>query len=386
MEPKVLRLRDALLPLIDLNEVFKLPPRSEDQDVNILVIQLGNLIYGLIVDEVKDTQEIVVKSTGPVLKDLQVYAGATILGDGQVINIVDAGGIGEVLRGRLSGKAENEEMQSGVFASGNGNSKVRYLVFKSNDQTLQAIPLALVDRLEEFKAKDIEFSENRWLVQYRGSLLPLIGARQKDQKPLDEQPIIVFTEKNQSIGLMVNEILDIADESIEIELSHQNNGILGLAVLDGKATEILDISYYMKAAYSDWLSANPTNTKENNFEILHLDESHFFLELCRPSLQSEGFRVRSAQSMDEAKKYLDRGIHFDLIISELEFDGLSGSEIVTKVKEHSSFKDISFLALTQRTLPIELPEIIQMGFSDFSIKYDPDELIQKIKELNLQTA
>jgi two-component system chemotaxis sensor kinase CheA len=268
----VYRLRGNLLSLVYLNRELHLgsaaPQGSTQQDVvNIAVLQAGDCQFGLIVDEVSDTEEIVVKPLGELLKGLSIYTGATIMGDGRVALILDvlglaqhAGVISEVRQRKLSDDAmpAAEQMQE---------SKT-LLLFQSQDDGRMAISLSDVTRLETFSRSSIERTGEQQVVQYRGTILPLVhvsglGAERRNQPrelssaPDDKIQVIVHTSNLRSVGLVVERILDIVEGDLSTRFPASRKGVLGSIVVKGKVTEILDVGGIIRVQDSTFFDQQP---------------------------------------------------------------------------------------------------------------------------------
>lgn len=259
------RLRGNLLSLVYLNREFKLSAAHQNsataQDVvNIVVLQADDRQFGLVVDEVNDTEEIVVKPLGQHLKGLPVYAGATIMGDGRVALILDVLGLAQrasVVSGARDHKRVEEEK-----AKAHGKERQTFLLFKSPDDGRMVVPLSEVTRLEEFSRTAIEQSGRQQVVQYRGSILPLLqlsgiveerrrrprAAHSKQtQSGSDKVHVVVHTRNGRSVGLLVDRILDIVEDDLSTRRPSSRKGILGSVVIQGKVTEMLDLSVLIRA-------------------------------------------------------------------------------------------------------------------------------------------
>ena len=247
----VLRLRNRLLPLVQLSSLLNLDGTKEhgpDDEAFIIVSQVGNYTFGIIVDRVFDTEEIVVKPVAPILRDINLFSGNTILGDGSVIMILDPSGIASATGEMTMGAAKAE---SSVVAETAANSdRQAMLVFKSGGESLKAVPLALVARLEEIDLSTVEYSNAQRVVQYRGQLMPLIPYNEDyEWKSEGMQSILVFTDKDRSMGLVVEEIIDIVEDEVKVELRSSSDGLVGSAVINGKATDIIDAGYYLTIGF-----------------------------------------------------------------------------------------------------------------------------------------
>ncbi|HJT13236.1 MAG TPA: chemotaxis protein CheA, partial [Dongiaceae bacterium] len=245
----VLRLRNRLLPLVSLRKLLQLDTgevKSED-DTFVVVTQVGTYSFGIMVDRVFDTEEIVVKPVAPILRDIEMFSGNTILGDGSVIMILDPNGIAS--HSGQTGVAENSAADKMAAKSRSHNDeKVPLLLFRAGDGAPKAVPLALVARLEEIERKAIETSNGRWVVQYRGQLMPLINLDQSQMMAADgqRQPVLVFQDGEHSMGLMVDQIVDIVEARLNVELGAELPGRIGSAVVAGQATEIIDTGYFLR--------------------------------------------------------------------------------------------------------------------------------------------
>ncbi|MCI0539738.1 MAG: chemotaxis protein CheA [Verrucomicrobiales bacterium] len=254
----VYRLRGQLLPLVYLNRELKLTdateadPASDADAVNMIVLQADGHPFGLVVDDINDTEEIVVKPLGKQLKGVASFAGATIMGDGQVALILDVLGLAQranVVK-QVRDRAVAENPGPGHKRTENGQT---LLIFtKDNDQRM-AIPLATVARLEEFPCSRIEYSGTQEVVQYRGQILPLIRISEPvpgECEPRDQETIqvVVHTEQGRSVGLVVGRINDIVTESLSIKRQCPRDGILGSAVIQNRVTDLLDLHSLVRAA------------------------------------------------------------------------------------------------------------------------------------------
>ncbi len=249
------RLRDTLLPMVSLRELLGLGAADDSQTSNIVVCQVGNMRVGLVVEDVFDTQEIVVKPVGRLIKHLQAYAGCTITGDGRVIMILDTTGIATIAgvvtnesRDEAAGAAEAAERARLAHAAlGNTES---ILLFDAGYPALQAVPLALVARLEEFPVSSLEEVDGQFLVQYRGSLMPVLGANPAlDLRAKDPRPVIVFSDRHRMMGLAVDEIRDIVEDRLVLQRRATRPGVLGVCVIAERATEVLDTDYFLRQTH-----------------------------------------------------------------------------------------------------------------------------------------
>jgi two-component system chemotaxis sensor kinase CheA len=385
----VLRLRNRLLPLVGLDELLKLR-QSHDTSAEcfIVVAQVGTYSFGIIVDRVFDTEEIVVKPVAPLLRDITMFSGNTILGDGAVIMILDPNGIAAAT-GEITVGSDNRATAETAVTRGRQIDKTSLLLFKAGDDSPKAVPLALVARLEEIDRKEIEYSNGKPVVQYRGKLMPLV--------PIDpalkighegRQPILVFSDKERSMGLLVDEIVDIIEDVLHVELGSEKPGLIGSAVLAGKATDLVDTGFYLMQAYDDWFGSRSDGALDSvarAMRVLLVDDSPFFRNLLTPLLTIAGYEVSAVDSADHALDLHEAGEDFDVIISDIEMPGMNGFEFAAHVRGDSRWREVPMVALSSHATPEDLDRGRDVGFNDYIAKFDRDALLTSLSTtLNLQ--
>jgi two-component system chemotaxis sensor kinase CheA len=256
---RVYRYRDRLLPLVNLNQVLQVGSEHCEADaVNIVVLQAADRQFGLVVDGINDTQEIVVKPLWRHLKCLACFAGATIMGDGKVALILDIFGLAQ-RAGAVAdqhGWAAAEAQPAGPRPA----ERPSVLLVEGRDRGRMAIPLSKVARLEEFPAGRVERVAGRRVVQYCGQILPLLdvdvalgaGAngtqRPDNDHPEDEEAVqvVVYAEKERSVGLIVQRILDIVERETDVQGPPSRPGVACTSVIQGHVTEMLDVEALMR--------------------------------------------------------------------------------------------------------------------------------------------
>ena len=259
----VYRLRGQLLPLIYLNRELKLSEPKPDAAVQIVVVQADGRQFGMIVDDINDTEEIVVKPLGKQLKGIACFAGATIMGDGKVALILDVLGLAQFSKviSEVRDKAALEKAKT-FDQSG---EKQTLLVFNTGKNSRLAIPLSTVARLEEFSRESVENSGGQEVVQYRGQILPLIpiarflSPTEAATLPADPMQVVVYSELGRSVGLVVGKINDIVHEAITVRRESRRNGISGSAVIQNRVTDLLDVPGIIRAADPSFYEKSQTN-------------------------------------------------------------------------------------------------------------------------------
>jgi len=424
----VYRLRDHLLPLVSLNDMLKLSPLHDEEQLisdmpekahnapadaqgedgsdsadaaaqmlaemearpnnqYIVVTNVGTYSFGIIVDRVFDTEEIVVKPVAGILRDIDLFSGNTILGDGSVIMILDPNGIarasGEMDTGKAGGKAKED-----VPASSTSSEKTSLLLFSAGDKAPKAVPLSLVARLENIEVADIEYSNGQMLTQYRGALMPLVPFNSsvsiEDQK---DKPVLVFASDEQSLGIIVDEIIDIVEEHIDVQVAASQSGVLGSAIINKHATDIVDVAHYLGMSGKDWFKDHGDEAFESSVSkrgskstVLLVDDSPFFRNMLTPLLSVAGYDVTTLESPMAALQMCEDGAQFDVIISDIEMPDMNGYEFAQKVKDGSFWKDTPMVALTSHATDDDINRGKEVGFEKYIAKFDRDTLLSTLSE------
>ena len=263
----VYRLRGRLLPLLYLNRELGVAKDSNgavatNSVINIVVLQADERQFGLVVDQINDTEEIVVKPLRKQLKGIKTFAGSSIMGDGRVALILDVLGLAQ--RASVVTQSRDRVASEKTSEAAHGDEeKQTFLLFAGPGDSRMAIPLGTLARLEEFPAAQVEMSGTQWVTQYRGQILPLIRlsvvmeerraklrALQVAPPSSDSGPIqvLVLNHEGQSFGLVVEQILDIVEDRAEVKSAATRDSVLYSVVIGKRVTELLDIPSILSKA------------------------------------------------------------------------------------------------------------------------------------------
>jgi len=255
----VYRRRGKLLPLAYLNHLLKIGNvRSKQDSVSIVVLQAEDRQFGLVVDGISDTQEIVVKPLGKHLKGLDCYAGACIMGDGRIALILDVMGLAK--RANVMDEARTRAIAEKTMGSASSGGKNQtFLLFAGPDDSRMAVKLNIIARLEELPVAQIENAGTRTVAQYRGGILPIVDLartleerRQQRRSAAPDEAVnpmlqvLVCNHDGHQVGLIVERILDIVEDPAELKYPASREGILYSAVINGRVTELLDIAALLR--------------------------------------------------------------------------------------------------------------------------------------------
>jgi two-component system chemotaxis sensor kinase CheA len=375
----VLRLRDQLLPLARLSHLLG----AEQADVEsgfIVVTQVGSQTFGIVVDGVFHTEEIVVKPLASRLRHIAMFSGNTILGDGSVIMIIDPNGVARAFGSEASSHMGAREEVGGRQASAEEET-TSFLVFRAGSAQPKAVPLALITRLEEIDARKIELSNGRHMVQYRGHLMPLITPSEKVRvKDEGAQPLLVFSDGSRSMALVVDEIVDIVEDRLDIQVSSDNPGVLGSAVIKGQATEIVDVGHFLPLAFADWFRRKEQASRARPRSVLLIDDSPFFRNMLVPVLQAAGYEVTACASAPQALQLLKAGTAFDAAITDTEMPEMDGFSFAEAVRADPRTADLPVIALSSVVSAEAAERGRRAGFYDYVAKFDRQGLIAALKE------
>jgi two-component system, chemotaxis family, sensor kinase CheA len=375
----VLRLRDKLLPLARLSHLLGMETDGGVETGFIVVTQVGSQTFGIVVDSVFHTEEIVVKPMSSKLRHIAMFSGNTILGDGSVIMIVDPNGVAQAI-----GSTAGSQMVAEAIApshQADTEQATSLLVFRAGSSHLKAVPLALITRLEEIDARKIELSNGRHMIQYRGHLMPLISMNANvSVKGEGAQPLLVFSDGSRSMALVVDEIVDIVEDRLDIQVASENEGVLGSAIIKGQATEIIDVGHFLPLAFEDWFRRKQQSGHAPARSVLLIDDSPFFRNMLTPVLQAAGYNVTAAGSAQEALAMLKDGTKFDVAITDTEMPDMDGFEFAEAVRGDPSTLDLPIIALSSVVSAEAVERGRQVGFYDYVAKFDRQGLIAALKE------
>jgi two-component system chemotaxis sensor kinase CheA len=258
------------------------------------------------------------------------------------------------------------------------------LVFRAGSPEPKAVPLSLVTRLEEIDCKKIELSNGRHMVQYRGQLMPLVRVSDEVKiKREGAQPLLVFSDGHRSMGLAVDEIVDIVEDELDIQVGSDRAGVLGSAVVRGQATEIIDVGHFLPLAYADWFRGRDLQVSRQERTLLLVDDSAFFRNMLAPVLKAAGYEVMAVSSGQEALAVLKKGRRFDALVTDIDMPGMDGFALAEAVRGEQHFGEIPIIALSSSSTPESIERGRQVGFHDYVAKFDRQSLIAALKE---QTA
>lgn len=364
---RVYRLRGNILPLIDMKEVLhgETMPHSEEA-INIVVLNSEKHLFGLIVDEILDTADIVVKPLARFLKPISIYSGATVLGDGNVAFIMDVLGIAQKHLGN-SELIDERSLEEKYSDFADENELREYVLVKLGSSAKHALPLGSVCRMEEFKTASIEYSGHQRVVRYRGGILRLIslnsllGYPESDLKKEIIQ-VIVTKAGTKTVGLEVDQIIDVlCTRDILEESQTESRYIMGDLVTQNEIVVVLDVDKIFESS-----SAVKVSTDKKVARVLLVEDTDSIRNVVAENLRSEGWHVEVAvDGIDGLRRIAEGRLSFDVIVSDIEMPRMNGYEFARKVRGISQMKEVPLIAFTTKNDQRDISEAKASGFDSF---------------------
>ena len=353
--------------------------------VNIVVVSAGALKYGLVVDTLHDSEEIVVKPLGRHLSHCKGYAGATIMGDGRVALILDVMGLAQMAE-LTSVEGSDRAAEVAREARTAKSDSQSLLIFRNSEDEQFAVPIGLVQRIEKIKRSDIEEVGGKRVMQYRGGSLPLSTIEEVAHvKPLadkDELIVIVFLVADREAGLLATGPVDAMDVPVSFDESTlKQDGILGSAIIEDLTTLMVDIYGIIKTLYPHWFSERERiqSSDGSGATILYVEDSDFFRKQVKSQLEEEGYQVIEAVNGLEGWNLLQQ--HADkisLVLTDLEMPELDGYGMAEKIKNDDRFAQLPVIALTTLAGEEDIARGREVGFDAYQIKLDGEKLMDTI--------
>ncbi len=373
----VLRLREKLLPMVSLAGILGLPDSglSAQTQSFVAVCKAGGYSFGVVIDRVFDTEEIVVKPMSSALKHIGLYAGATIMGDGNVIMILDPNGLAHA-----TGEADisgNSDAVEDIKQAIENTNLTKYLLFKAGAGAPKAVPLELVWRIEELDLSRSEMSGGASVLQYQGELMRLNTLPENDPAMLPTQGkhhVVVFSYDRKLFGLVVDAIVDIVSADYEIREHTPRVGYLGSMIVRERATDVLDVAYLLQSdTGSVQVPGSPPLTKNR---LLLVEDSPFFRKLTVPFLAAAGYKVTAVENAMQAQKLLETHTEFDVIVSDIEMPGMDGFQFAQWCRAQPHLAHIPLFAFSASSHATAKSK--QVGFKGLIAKTDRIALLQAL--------
>jgi len=384
----VYRLRGRLLPLVYLSQVLKqngrTPKGKTGEAAHIVVLQVGERQFGLVVDEVNDTEEIVVKPLAKQLKGIATFAGATIMGDGKVALILDSLGVAQI-SGVLGEAREGGRIEDHKQDARASRDRQRLLLFRAAGAERLAVPSSLVARLEEFPRAQIEHAAGTKVVQYRDKILPLVELGpilgSMSSAPVNEDApmqVVVIADGDRTVGIEVDQIVDIVEEQVSATQMTDRPGLLCSAIVGEKVTDFLDLRAVIRASEQIGLNHRQSRAAKSA-SVLLVEDQMFSRGLLRSYLEMADYSVIEASDPSEAGEKLASNA-FDVAVVSLDLPVEGAFKVLDQLRAGASESVMPALALT-RNDEDQPPINGHARFDDYQAKFDRPAMIRSIEKL-----
>jgi two-component system chemotaxis sensor kinase CheA len=424
---EIMRLRGELLPIVRLSDILRLEPVYRDKEtgelkrdrrriladrrgsspddagdgerrengtrrssfesaVNIVVVLAGSLRYGLVVDQLMDSEEIVVKPLDKHFKAQQIYAGATIQGDGgvaMILDVVELSRFVELDPSRVESLelARRQQMQRDEQTG----DKMSLLLVKTGGEDTFAIPLPLIARIEKIESRQIEVSGRRRSMIYRNGTLVLFTLNDvADVSPLEhgeELYAVVFAVSRREVGLLVSSIEDTVNVAVEFDReTFRQPGIFGSAIIHDRTTLLVDLHGVVEAVEPEWTRrGNNALEKTKGHTVLVVEDSKFFLGHLKSFLEEHGFTVITAEDGQEGLEQLQKhSAEIDLVMTDIEMPVMDGFEFTKHIRESETHRHLPVIAVTSLAGDMDKARGFDAGVNEYLIKLDKEEILNSL--------
>lgn len=358
--------------------------------LHVAIVNTGNLKYGLVVDALKDAEEIVVKPLGRHLQSSKKYSGATIMGDGCVSLILDVGNIA-----REAGLISFENSERALQLSAEMESSARklkdlqsFLLFRNGGDNQYGVPLNLVLRVIKIQSSEIECISGKRVLQYQEESLPLFSIDEvANVPPLEDREdllVIIFKVAGREVGLLATKPVNAMEMVFAIDgKTHQEPGIMGSVIINKQITLLVNIYDVVKVLHPQWFTSQITElqVKRKN-TILIAEDSAFFQNQIAKTLQEEGFNTIVAEDGQSAWEKLEENAEkISLLVTDIEMPRLNGFKLTERIREDDRFKTLPIIALTTLAGDEDFKRGKRAGVDEYHVKFNRDLLVDNVIKL-----
>ena len=375
------RLRGEIIPVLSLSKVLNRPQQSQEK--NLVILNAGDRFFGLLVDQIYDSEEIVVKPLGRWFKNIPLYSGATIMGDGKLALILDIVGLMKMLGVAL------EELEKGL-----AGEKVLtieetqfILIFEVGKDNF-AVPLALISRLDKVKSDQITTIGGKEVLLYKGKVIPIL--RIENYLPIsypeygEEVSVLFFTEREKTVGIICSRIVDTLETTLEVDTTiYQQPGVIGHRIIHDRTVLFLDIFKIIEMFDPEWfiVKRKEEETLEPKMFLL-AEDSPFFQNLIKNYLTQAGFEVDVAENGKVAlEKLMQNPEQYSLLITDIEMPEMDGFTLIAEVRKNPQFANLPILVQTSLAGEDVKKKVMELGANAYQVKLDREKVLTAINEL-----
>lgn len=401
---EVLRLREQLLTIVRLRTVLGLPERPDPDNgmLFVAIVAAGDQRFGLVVDDILDTEEIVVKPLSRHLRSLAYYAGATIRGDGRICLILDMPGI--MRAGRITTIDRAAQQDDTEFVDTDRFQE--FLVFDLGNDEQFALPLLLVNRVEQHPARNLSRINNCNVILHGQELKPVIrldehGNAQPMQLDLASDDVVHLVQLTQAnVGLLIKNVIDSVTVDLGATLDQtsilREETVSALAVVHDRPTALIDIYKLMDRAFpnSQTLNENaglvvqrvtrPRTPHQGGptARILYCEDAQFFQNVVANYLRDAGHQVDVLPDGQAGWDHLQAHPEsYNLILTDLEMPHMNGWELMRAIRSLPAFDHLPLIALSSLHDEEARQCSLRAGATTHVVKLQKDQLLAVIDEV-----
>jgi two-component system chemotaxis sensor kinase CheA len=357
--------------------------------VNLAIVSAGDHTYGLVVDRLLDSIEIVVKPLGRNLNHCRCYAGATVLGDGRAALILDVVGLGR--RAWIAEKAEAAAAtpRAAGLAAMEQHEKLAVLLLTGGGRDLFGVPLDMVVRLQKASRAELETVGGRRVLRGPKATTPIFTVDQAiPAQPLPDNDsfyVVLFRLGKRELGLLAADVADIAEMNADFDTeTHRRPGIRGSTVLGDRVMLVLDLREIVLAVAPEW--KEPEEARDAGGpprrRALIVDDSPFFLNHIAGMMEEAGYQVTKAENGAAGLNLLTRDPDgFDIVLTDIEMPVLTGFEMVERMRSNPALRKIPVIAVTSVLGAEAQRRGKDVGIDEYSIKLDRDDVLERCRRL-----
>lgn len=399
---EVYRLRGSLIPILNLAEITDVQKEQANEDngqtdINekesdqnerlFLVLHSGTNHFGLLIDSIDHTEEIVVKPLAQILSKFSYYAGSSILGDSDVAMVLSANGICQSRKLHFHDFETYVESQQ-KFAEGqliDLQEKQDLLVFKYAPDEQLAIPLSLVFKVEQIEVSKIQSMADKHFINLEGrNILLLYLDKYLSLQPLSGEFQTYYLILPKIADFNVGIVASVIEESVHMRLTMDpppitQQGILGITTIRDQITYLIDLFSLAEKISPDRFKSNSKPKNPNKDRLLIVEDTPFFRHLEKSYFESVGFKVTQASNGKEALDILiDQPRAFHLVVSDIVMPVMDGYELVKNIKGNNALNHLPVIALTSFTEEEHKEKAIAAGFDGYAIKTNKENILNSV--------
>jgi len=375
---------DSITEVVELDE--ENPDARSRSAVNIAIVAAGDFHYGIIVEGLQESSEIVVKPLGCHLRDCRAYAGATILGDGRAALILDVMSIGQMIRNAATSEIKNVETERERQSISKSEDSQTLLVVENAEDDFFAVPLGLVERIEKIHISQVMTIGGQRTMKHREESLLLFAiedaANVAPRKETERLYVIIYRMAGREIGLMVSNLVDTIESDSKIdEETHVQPGILGSVLINDNITLMVDPQSIVSHVMPEFVAKNSKfsalATKEEQ-TVLIVEDSKFFLSKIKSFIEEAGYRTLTAQHGIEALEVLENSDeNVNLVLTDIEMPELDGYGLSQRIRDDARFCNIPIVAVTSVVGEAAEARGREVGIDEYLAKLDREQIVER---------